>query len=420
MKKKRRLKKTVLIIIVVLAIAGISLSLFYFFKVKKEEEAKRQLKEEREKLVEKINKHFAEVAKIDKDTALYEKKDNEYLKIGEITKDEIVNLEKENITYKTKYFLIKDLNLYISYEDVSKSENNKVVDLRYKNYLPYNLNINSKDEVHLYRDGKLVYKINKKIETPIIRREDNGYYIEYLGELLYIPKEDVLEVVDANNTDKEEASSVPVTCYHFIYLEGDTSCNESICHHENQIKEEFQYLKDNNYFTLTTTELRLFIEDKIRLPKNSILITIDDGARAENFIPLLESYKINATLFLISSWYPTEKFASSYMEIASHTHNLHTPGVCPGGQGSPLKCADKNELLNDLRQSRETLNGTEALCFPFYEFNDYAIDVVREAGFKMAFIGGMRKATKGIDLYKIPRLSIHSDTSLNTYISYVS
>lgn len=419
MRKKRRLKKSVLFVIIVATAVG-SLSFFCFLRVKHDRDIKRQVKEEREELKQDITKHYSETVKTLRKASLYEKVGSKYVKIGDISKDEIINLEKEKITYKTKYFLIKDLDIYISYKDVSKTEEERQVDLRYKNYLPYNLNVISKDDVHLYRDDKVVYQLNKKIEAPIIVKDDAGYYVDYLGELLFISKDDVLEVKDSKNTDKEEASSVPVTCYHFIYLEGDTSCNELICHHENQIKEEFQYLKDNNYFTLTTTELRLFIEDKIRLPINSILITIDDGARAENFIPLLESYKINATLFLVSSWYSAEKFASSYMEIASHTHNLHTPGVCPGGQGSPLKCADRDELLSDLKQSRETLNNTEALCFPFYEYNDYAISIAKEAGFKMAFIGGMRKATKGIDLYKIPRISVHSDTSLDTYINYVS
>ena len=38
----------------------------------------------------------------------------------------------------------------------------------------------------------------------------------------------------------------------------------------------------------------------------------------------------------------------------------------------------------------------------------------------MAFIGGGRKVTKGIDKFKIPRITIHKDTSLNSYINYVS
>ena len=89
-------------------------------------------------------------------------------------------------------------------------------------------------------------------------------------------------------------------------------------------------------------------------------------------------------------------------------------------QGSPLKCLDRNVLLEDLRKSRETLNGTKAFCFPFYEYNDYAISVLKEAGFEMAFIGAGRRVTPGIDKYKIPRITIQRNTSLNTYINYVS
>ena len=85
------------------------------------------------------------------------------------------------------------------------------------------------------------------------------------------------------------------------------------------------------------------------------------------------------------------------MELASHTHNLHTPIVCSGGQGSPLKCQNKEILLSDLKTSREVLDGTKAFCFPFYEFNNYAISVIEEAGFEMAFFGGSKKVTKGIN-----------------------
>ena len=167
-------------------------------------------------------------------------------------------------------------------------------------------------------------------------------------------------------------------------------------------------------------ELGKFIDGKIRIPEKSILITIDDGSRAWNFVPLLEEYKVNATLFLITSWYDKAQFESSYMELASHTHGLHTPGVCSGGQGSPLKCADRNSLVQDLKTSREILNGTKAFCFPFYEFNDYSLDVISEAGFEMGFIGGYRNATKGINKLKIPRVPLTDYTTLEQYKKIIS
>ena len=419
MKKKLRIKKKVIFIFVVLLflVAG-------FFTFKYSEELKRKADEkialEKKKQIKKIKSHYASIVEFSKDSLVYEKKGDKFIEVLSISSGERVSLDNIDINEKTEYFKINDNGYYVHYSDVVPSDNSLVKNDRYKKYLVFNENVISRENAKLYRDGKLVYTIKNSFEEEIIIKDDNGYYIEYLNELLFINKDDVLDVKEVSNTTMVEASGVPVTVYHFIYLEGDNTCGEAICHSEKQIREHFTYLNENKFFTINTTELRLYLEGKLRLPEKSILITIDDGARAWNFVPLLEEFKINATLFLISSWYEKERFASEYMEIASHTHNLHTPRVCPGGQGSPLKCLDREKLVGDLKQSRDTLNGTEAFCFPFYEFNDYGISTLKEAGFKMAFIGGYRKATRGVDLYKIPRLPLTGYTTIEQYAKYIN
>ena len=363
------------------------------------------------------NLHYNEYVTTIKNTSLYRKKNNKYIKSGKIYKDKKLVLDKIKINKNTKYFKLKDTNYYIKYNDVKK-DNKKDIDSRYKNYLLFNENIISKRKVNLYKNNKLVYTINDKLDLPIIIKDDAGVYIEFNNDLYLVKSTDIEKTYDNNNTDSKEAVEVPVTVYHFIYLEGE-ECGEIICHHENQIKEEFNYLKENNYFTLNTKEMEWFIDKKIRLPEKSILVTIDDGARAEKFIPFLEKYNIHATLFLVTSWYSKDKFKSPYLEIASHSDNLHEGGKCPGDQGSPLKCVDKNILLNDLKTSRNKLNNTEAFCYPFFEFNDYSESVIKEAGFKTAYIGSMKKATQGINKYRIPRITIFSDNTLEDYKKYI-
>lgn len=415
---RRRLKKKIvvgLIILLILVCGGGGVG--YYFYLEHQEELKIIAEKA---LLKEIKSHYGDVVEVNKETILYEEKDGKYESVGTIGKGEVVSLEECEIDTKTKYFKIKELGYYVRYQDLKVGGEIKSRSDRYKNYLLFNENIVSKENVRLYRDGNVVYTINNSIDVPIVMKDDNGYYIEYFNELLFVNKEDVLKTYEVSNTTLEEANGIPVTVYHFIYLAGDNSCNEQICHSDSQIREHFNYLKTNNFFTMNTTELRLYLEGKLRAPKKSILVTIDDGARAHNFIPLLEEYKVNATLFLISGWYPAENFKSDYMELASHTHNLHTPGVCAGGQGSPLKCLDKTKLVTDLKISRQLLNNTEAFCFPFYEYNDYGISALQEAGFKMAFIGGYRKATRGVNLYKIPRIPLNRYTSVSQYANYIN
>lgn len=421
--KKKKLKKKYLLVIILFILIGLVTFSFFVYR-KHQEEMKIQLqKAKEEKLLKEINNSYSNQVKVKNNAKLYILDNSKYTEIGTVSKNQILNLEENiKIDINTNFFKINDTDIYISYKDVEPYKENNFVDTRYKKYLLFDENIISKDNVKLYSKDKkeVIYTFKNKIDLPIIIKDDDGVFIEYYNNLYFIKNEDIENIYPKANNALVEATSVPVTCYHFIYLPGDNTCNEIICHSKEQIESHFNYLTENNYFSINTTELRLFIEGKLRLPENSILITIDDGARAENFIPLLEQYKLNATLFLVSSWYPKETFTSPYMEVASHTHNLHTGGKCPGGQGGWIKCLEHDALLADFMTSRETLDGTEAFCYPFYEYNNYTISVLKEAGFKMAFAGGQKKVTKGIDLFNIPRITIHNSTTLQEYINYIS
>ena len=420
-KKNRKVKKWVWIVIVLLilgAVGGVGGYCYYQHQEELKRNEEIRIAKEK-KLVEEIKSHYSAKVKVSKDTYLYSKNGKKYDVAGRVSTGEIINLGEAEINKDTKYFYSEELGYYLSYKDILPTEETFTKDQRYKKYVVFNENVVTHEEVNLYRNGKVVYTLYSPIDKPILWKGDEGVYIEFLDEAFLVKSDEIEKTYAANNTNLSEASAVPVTVYHFIFLNGDTSCYEAICHPDTQIREHFQYLNDNGFFTVNTTELRYFIEGKLRLPEKSILITIDDGARAEHFIPVLEEYKINATLFLVSGWWPPEKFVSSYMELASHTHTLHNPGVCSGGQGSAMKCLDWNTLIADLKTSRDWLH-TDAFCYPFYEYNDYAVKALKEVGFKMAFMGGYRKATKGIDLYKVPRIALNRYTTVNQYANLIN
>lgn len=413
--------RVLIIVTIFISVISIGCGVFIYNDMKEREEESLNVSKTRNSLIKdenvliKIKSNYGSAVKTTKDTKIYINDNGKYKDVGSINKDNILELEVvDNISLDNKYFKLLDSDYYVSYKDVEPTDES--ISKRYLNYIEFPIEVTTKESVVCYDENfNEVFTINIPVTSKVIVNLDNYYGISLLSRLVYVKKEDVSNVVEVDSSE-EMAESIPAILYHFIYLNGDNSCNDIICHSEEQIDSHFKFLADNNVFTLNTSEVLSFIKGEINLPKKSILITIDDGARAEKFIPFLEKYGLNATLFLVSSWYPVSKFSSPYLEIASHTHNMHTTGVCPTGQGGGINCLPESEILNDLKLSRETLNNTKAFCFPFYEYSDYSINLVKEAGFEMAFIGGSTKIKKGINPYKIPRYPILSSFGVD-YIS---
>ena len=413
--------RVLIIVTIFTSVISVGCGIFIYDDMKEREEVSLNVSNTRKSLIKdedvliKIKSNYSNVVKTTKDTKLYINDNGKYKDAGKINKDNILELESiDNVSLDNKYFKLKDSDYYVSYKDVEYTSD--TINKRYLNYIEFPLEVTTKENITYYDDSfNELLSLNIPITSKVVVNLDDYYGISLLSRLVYVKKEDVSNTIEVDSSE-EMAVSVPAILYHFIYLDGDTSCNDIICHSERQIDSHFKFLSDNDVFTLNTSEVLSFIKGEINLPKKSILITIDDGARAENFIPFLEKYGLNATLFLVSSWYPVSKFQSPYLEIASHTHNMHITGVCPTGQGGGINCLPESDILNDLKLSRETLNNTKAFCFPFYEYSDYSINLVKEAGFEMAFIGGSTKIKKGIDPYKIPRYPILSSFGVD-YIS---
>lgn len=137
-------------------------------------------------------------------------------------------------------------------------------------------------------------------------------------------------------------------------------------------------------------------------------------------ISILEKYQMQGTLYLIGSLASPSDYTSQYLEIHSHTWDMHTPNVCNGSHGGGLLCLDEQTILDDLKKSRESLNNTDILCYPFYEYNARTIELVKKAGFKMALAGGYRKAKPGDNIYAVPRFELGNYTTMNDFVNAVN
>ena len=410
------MKKILYILIPILFILG-GIFGFMYYKNEEDKKEKARLEEERKNKIEEIVSYYSTYVKTNDLVTLYNANGEE---IGKVNTE--LELEAEDIDENTKYFKVKDKYWYVAYNDVTKIDALSEIDTWYKNYVVFNQNAVTKDVTNLYNDNGLEYTINEGMSLPIYIKETDRYYVEYNGKLLYILKEEA-EVVNANNTTEKTRTWIRTLAYHAIYDPKTEYCPTSICHTEAQFSSHMKYLSDNGYFTMKMKDVELFLQGKIRIPEKSAVITIDDGFMGTRAIPILEKHKTIATMFLITGSYNPDNFRSEYLELHSHSHTMHKQYVCPGGQGGGIKCLPEATIQEDLKKSSEVLDGSKVFCYPFYEYNDYSRTQLIKAGYKMAFIGAA--GVKGVayqnstDLYKIPRYTISSTTTMNEFINYV-
>ena len=413
-RKNEKILKIIFIIffIIFLCFAG------YYFLVKKNFKVVSDLSNIKN-VEEKIdyNDYFKDIVKTSKDKTLYVLEDEEFKEIGKVSSDIVLSLSKDDHLDKG-YFKIKDSDYYIDYKDIEESEES-VVDLSWKNYVPYNLSVKTTDKTDLYLDGKLIYSFNIGMELPIVIKDDLYYGVIYKDNLYYV-KRDEVETFENSNTDLKHTNSIATLVYHFVYdhenNEEKQKClnmNSTICLSDSMFESHLKYIKDNNFYTATMRDVEMFVDGKIQLPEKTTVITIDDGYFVSASIKMLEKYDLHATLFLIGIVGSPEDYKSNNLEIHSHTWDMHQGGKCSGGQGSEIKCLPKDVILEDLRKSRESLNNTTYFCWPFFEYNDYAIETLKEAGFTMAFIGGRRKITPGMNKMLLPRYGVINTTNVN-------
>lgn len=417
-------QKKLIIIIVILLILLAGVYIIYFTK-----EDKPLLKEEKLDVTE----YFSEYTITNKEAKLYTKENEEYKESGligknvELTLNEVTNKEDE-------YFNIKELDgkYYIKYKDVDKIEKLSTIDDRYKVYIVYNSNVVTTEKTNFYdKEENLIYMVNEEVSLPIIIKEENMYGVEYNNKLLYI-KKDECEVIDNHNTDEKNSSGVGVLNYHFFYdetnAEESADCREEICVSKSQFSSELDFLEENNIITVKSQELEYYIDGKIQLPK-SVYITIDDGGKNQVGLDLLVEREEYATVFLITDWFdPKTYYNSKYIELHSHGDDIHDQYRCNvGRQGGAIQCEDKEILLADLALSREKLGGSTVFAYPFYEYNDYAISVLEEAGFTMAFAGESSYSDNlvkvGMNKFKLPRFVMVNYTSkydLKTYFGRIT
>ncbi len=246
----------------------------------------------------------------------------------------------------------------------------------------------------------------------------------------------LLVIVVILNSVFYHEQKIAILGYHSFYkdiseLEEKDKNNPEFINEISKFERQMKYLHDHKYKTLTLDEFYKWKKGEIKVPRKSVLITIDDG-NLSNYMyafPILKKYNMNATVFFVGYYAKElgvnegniynhmsldliEKCKDEYpmIEFESHSYNMH---------GSPVTDFSDDTIKKDVKLM-SNIKDFKYYAYPFGVYDDRMITELKENNYKMAFGFGpkkdYRKARKSDDDYKVARLNISNHVSFTKFL----
>lgn len=210
------------------------------------------------------------------------------------------------------------------------------------------------------------------------------------GRAIVIP----LVIRNKGGLRRDGFQTIPVLTYHRF---GD-NCDSPLCMPARVFERQMRYLKDNGYHTVTPDELLAFLRYRTPLPKKSVWITMDDGYRSTYRVayPILKKYGFTATMFIYTEFVGASRLAVTWSQlkemkaggftIGSHTIT-HSDLTKARADESTEKFIER--VRRELGESKKIIDkklgqDTIVLAYPFGYYDQRAINLAREAGYRLA------------------------------------
>lgn len=233
---------------------------------------------------------------------------------------------------------------------------------------------------------------------------------------------------------------IPVLMYHHILTAEEKMnspyANSNTTMSTKEFNEQMDYLKQYGYTTISTYHLERYLNRNINLPAKTVVLTIDDGNISSRIYayPKLKEHGFIADQFIITSRTPKTPAMFDYKKLHflsqqemdqmkdvyyyyGHTHALHN---LTNQNMSHVLAKSKAEVKRDLQLNRQLLNNMTYLAYPFGQYNQGTIQLLKETGFTMAYTTKDGKATHGVNKLAIPRMGIEPNVTLKEFAGKVA
>jgi peptidoglycan/xylan/chitin deacetylase (PgdA/CDA1 family) len=278
----------------------------------------------------------------------------------------------------------------------------------------------------------------------------SGFYIGRQSEVssVVIPKDDIIietgakeseiSIIETPKQDEDISKlsedvalvknlipcdrGIPVLMYHSINYEKGNTARVT----KENFKKQMNYLKDNNYVTLSLDEAYNYFTGDIPVPEKSLVLTFDDGY-LDNYVdafPILKEFGFKATIFVITD--PVDK-NPSYMnleqlkEMLAHGIDIQSHTT----RHENLKDLSYEKQVKTLKESKAFLEKSlnkkvDYFAYPYGLHSKETLIAITEAGYTMAFTTDGRWSDKGDGILTLDRVFISGAATLDVFIDRIT
>ena len=263
---------------------------------------------------------------------------------------------------------------------------------------------------------------------------------ELLRPGIYLAQIEQTEKTSQKPVELEPTTRLAVLTYHHIlpdhYMQIYWHNNPWVVSVEDFYR-QMRFLYENGFTTVTNQQVMDFLFDDVPLPPRAVKIQFDDGYysafvyaypvlsrfgfTATNFMIGINQYRLGVVQpvfdpsYLVHSTLATIMNSQQVFELASHTFNMHGPGVL--GTGIELIHGEYDDIVADMIRSFDFVTNRYAFVYPGGGYNDTVIAALQTAGIRMAFSGHWGFVTRDANPFVLPRIMVIQGMPLDYFSS---
>jgi len=222
-----------------------------------------------------------------------------------------------------------------------------------------------------------------------------------------------------------------VLCYHIVESPQDPRMEVS----RETFRQQMRYLAMTGYNVIPLRDLYDYVTGKRNsLPKNAIVVTIDDGWRSTytEVFPEMKRYGFPFTVFIYPkiigqtshalSWKQVKEMSEAGVDFESHSlsHPFLTRRRHPEFDQRAYAGWLERELIDSKRMiERATGKPVLFLAYPFGDFDHYLVDSVGRAGYGAALTCEAGKVRRGSDPMRMRRMVVEKKMDFVSFRRYL-